>query len=52
MTNQSPPEMLNLATPNTPRKCKIRTDYRDVCKTEPSGAIIWSSHTWTEAFAA
>lgn len=51
-SNQNPQEMLNLAMPNISRKCKIRTDYQDVCKPEPSDAIIWSSNTWTEAFAA
>lgn len=51
-SNQNPQEMLHLAMPNIPRKCKIRTDYQDVCKPEPSDAIIWSSNTWTEAFAA
>lgn len=51
-SNQNPQEMLNLAMPNIPRKCKIRTDYQDICKPEASDAIIWSSNTWTEAFAA
>ena len=44
--------MLNLAMPNISRKRKIRTDYQDICKPEPSDAIIWSSNTWTKAFAA
>jgi len=47
-----PQEMLNLAKPNISRKYKIRTDYHDICKPEPSDIIIWSSNTWTEAFAA
>lgn len=51
-SNQNPQEMLNLAMPNIPRKCKIRTDYQDICKPEASAAIIWSSNTWTQAFAA
>lgn len=51
-SNQNPQEMLNLAKPNISRKYKIRTDYHDICKPEPSDIIIWSSNTWTEAFAA
>lgn len=51
-SNQNPQEMLNLPMPNIPRKCKIRTDYQDICKPEESDDIIWSSNTWTEAFAA
>lgn len=51
-SNQNPQGMLNLAMSNIPRKCKIRNDYQDVCKPEPSDAIIWSSNIWIEAFAA